>query len=217
LADFKKECTPFNVIWRTILRPLSMSEIYESLSERNITKGGKFMKIQFDRYEVGKTNPNAQGKSYPIIRVIGTALEGNMRGQEWQTKFFANAKDMVSQVKALKKGDIVKVTMTKNGNYWNPSEFAVIDEPVAIPHADTPTQSVKYNSKLDYINMAIKALGPIGKANPEAYIMKAAEIANLINEYVTDSGIFKAEKEKSKPIDEEALEPEMNDESNVPF
>jgi hypothetical protein len=47
-------------------------------------KGETSMRIKFKSYESTKTNPNAAGKTYNIIRVKGTALSGKLEGEDWQ-------------------------------------------------------------------------------------------------------------------------------------
>ena len=150
------------------------------------------MKISFDRYEETQTNPNAKGKTFPIIRVYGTALEGKLQGKEWKTQFFMNASDLVSQVKSLSKGDTVNVKMTANGNYWNPTEFTKETSAGSIAEAThAATIMPVTNPKLDMLQTAIKIMGKKGAKESELeYLIRAKEVVGLVESFVKDDGPF---------------------------
>lgn len=175
----------------------------------------KTMRIVFKESFTSKTNPNASGKTYSIVRVKGTAMEGKMKDQEWTTQFFANNKDLYDQVKTFSNGDIVDVSMTKNGNFWNPTGFTKVTGDAAptvnIPQsnpqvnkdskAPTPEDTAKvledYQRTIQ-IKFAINAMGPIGKKNVVKYMKQAGEIADLIGNYMDKSGMFQFDKETSE-------------------
>lgn len=179
---------------------------------------GKLMKIKFDRFENTKTNPNQSGKTFPIIRVYGTALEGKMQGQDWNTQFFANARDMVSQVKSFTKGDHVNVRMEKNGQFWNPKAFELADGPASVP-VQNATQvsnglntacSCVDNSRLENLKVAVKVLGKrAAKQSPVEYIIEAGGVADLVQDYIDKKGAFQFDKATSEGI------PEMDDAEDV--
>ena len=168
------------------------------------------MKITFDRVEKTKTNPNAAGKSYSIIRVHGTALEGKMADQPWTTQFFASNKELADAVDDLAKGDTVDVEMKKNGNFWNPVGFKKSGAPMptASSGGSGAAQPVAVaNPRLTNLEAAIKILGPKAPdEEPFDYLANAAGVADLIQDYVDEKGAFQFGKETSEGI------PEVEDE-----
>jgi hypothetical protein len=157
-------------------------------------KGDTFMRIEFKEVVSAKTNPNKSGKTYSIYRVKGKALTGKLAGEDWQTQFFASAKDMAAQTKALNPGDIVDVEMKKNGNFWNPQSFTKVEGENSVPttKADT-TQAVSTvsNPRLENLKVAVGIMGPKAKKDVAAeYIMQAAEVADLVQDYVDEKGVF---------------------------
>jgi len=162
-------------------------------------KGETFMRIEFDSYESTKTNPNAQGKSYNIYRVKGKALSGKLAGQEWQTQFFASAKEMASQVKALSKGDVIDVKMTQNGNYWNPQAFVKVEgeaAPLTAVVGATQKPVVVVDPKTENLKLAVQILGPLKQGQAALdYILEAEKLVNLIKDFSDNSGPFQFDKE----------------------
>lgn len=178
-----------------------------------------YMKIKFDRYESGKTNPNAAGKIYNVYRVFGTALSGKLAGQEWSTQIFANQKEMAAQIKALNKGDIVNVTMKNNGKFWNPTSFEKDSSGVSsetVPsHSDKGSQTPNVSSavasslKLKNLEIAVRILGAKPpKKNAADYMMDAASIADMVQDYVDGSGAFQFDNNTDADI------PEVDEESD---
>lgn len=174
---------------------------YKKGVNRNQTlkKGEKFMRIEFDKFEDTTTNPNKSGKTFPIIRVHGKALSGKLEGNEWTTQFFQSAKEMVSQVKSLNKGDIVDVKMVSNGNFWNPTSFTKVNQ-----DGNTGTKAEQLTSvakelaentgkvaKRDALNIAVHIVGP-KKASVSAldYLTKIKDTVKLVEDFVDESGPF---------------------------
>ena len=170
-----------------------------------LLSGGR-MKIKFDRIEKTKTNPNAQGRTYNIIRVHGTALEGKNADQPWQTQFFANNKELAGQVEDLVKDDIVDVTMKKNGNYWNAQEFKKSSVPEYRPVANVKSGiggCHSTNPRLENLKIAVKVLGPKpADEEPFDYLSNAAGIADMIQDYVEEKGAFQFGQDTSDGIPE---------------
>jgi hypothetical protein len=189
---------PFGIIKKVALRrgyrgntTISYDSTIPTSSEpaTTLTTGGR-MKIKFSRSENTKTNPNASGKTYPITRVFGEALEGKSIGQEWSTQFFTSNKEMSGQVAELSPGDIVNVTMRKNGKFWNPESFEK-DTTAPASGSGVPDVRVATNPRLNNINTAVKILGPKSEEREAFdYLSEAAGIADLIQDYVDESGAF---------------------------
>ena len=163
------------------------------------------MRIEFKEVVSAKTNPNAQGKVYSIYRVKGKALSGKLAGEDWQTQFFASAKDMAAQVKALNSGDVVDVEMKQNGNYWNPQSFTKVEGESAVP--TTPTAQAPaapaVSARRENLKVAVGIVGPKAKKQVAAeYIMETAEVADLVQDYVDETGVFQFDKNASEGIPE---------------
>jgi hypothetical protein len=174
----------------------------QNLSEE---KGDTRMRIKFKEAVSTKTNPNAAGKTYSILRIKGTALGGKLAGQEWSTQIFQSAREMVEQVKALKDGDIVDVKMIKNGNYWNPQSFdKVKDEDADFtvkPSHSGSGGSVPANPRLDNLKVAVNVMGPKkAKQTAADYLMEAKEVADLVQDYVDEKGVFQFQKDGVKDV-----------------
>lgn len=175
------------------------------------------MKITFDRSEHGKTNPNANGKTFPVIRVFGTALDGKNPGQEWSTQFFASNRALADQVKNLSKGDTVNVKMVKNGSgYWNPDSF---EKDTTSTAGTSPSESTSSGCtgtgcngtpdqvKLECFKTAVKAMGPKpAKTDVVEWIMQAAAGADLIKDYLDGKGPFQFENTGGIPDEDEATD-----------
>jgi hypothetical protein len=161
--------------------------------------GGLRMKIRFDRMESGKTNPNASGKTYPVYRIFGEALEGQMIGQEKSYQIFVTAKEMVAQVKALNKGDIVNVRLKKNGKWWNPTAFEKVEEdPV---QTGSTNGQVQVDDRLENLKVAVKVLGPkTPKKNAAEYMLDAASVADMVQDYRDKKGPFQFDEATSDGI-----------------
>ena len=162
--------------------------------KHKLKKGEDTMKIKFDKHELTKTNPNQSGKSFPICRVYGTALSGKLEGKEYTTQFFQSAKDMLSQVKELKSGDIVEIKMTANGQYWNPTSFSKVEDD-GVPTMSTSTGSggkvVQSNPRLDNLKVAVKIIGPKAKGKSSLdYLTEVSETVKLIEDFVDEKGAF---------------------------
>lgn len=175
----------------------------------HLTNRGGYMKIKWDSYEQTKTAPNASGKTFPIYRIKGIALEGKLKGEEYTTQIFANAKDMVSQVKSFAKGDTVNITVKKNGNYWNPVKFEKVDD--YTPNVDKAIASSGNvsvsNPRFENLKLATKILGDKPpKVDATEHLMKCAGLADLIQDYVDKKGMFQFDKEAMGGI------PEVGDE-----
>jgi hypothetical protein len=165
----------------------------------NNERGQTTMKITFDRYEETKTNPNPAGKTYNIIRVHGTALEGKLEGQDWSTQIFASAKDMVDQVKALSKGDTVNVKMTKNGKFWNAAAFEKESGP-APTTATSGGGQVMMGSPTDprakNLKTASHILGPKPpKKDMVEWMQDLGRVADLVEAYIDKKGVFQFDSE----------------------
>jgi hypothetical protein len=188
--------------------------IRPSMEDRQ--KGNMSMRIEFKEYESTKTNPNPAGKTYPIYRVTGKALSGKMEGQDWNTQVFASAHDMIAQIKGLNKGDIVDVEMKQNGKFWNAQSFikvegetadlTVVDRKVKMGVSSSPE-----NNKAHNIRGTMKAMGPMKKGESEAdYMLKAGQMADMVQDYVDGKGIFQFDKEAmSNGIPEAEVPPEI--------
>lgn len=183
--------------------------------------GGEHMRIKFIKHETIKTKPNAAGKVYPMTRVVGTAMEGAMQGQEWSTKFFPSMKDMNSVVKTANAGDIMDITMKQNGNFLNPVKIDIVDTNSGDNVSDPGTRSAgpMVNSPLneaqerrDNLAVAVSIMGPKKpKTNPVDYITDVAGVADLIDDYAKKNGAFQFDPETAK----EGI-PEMEDDDK-PF
>jgi hypothetical protein len=168
--------------------------------------GGK-MKIQFNRVEEGKTKPNANGKTFSVIRVFGKGLEGKMEGQEWSTQFFKSNKELAEQIKDLKKGDYVNVTMKQNGQFWNAVGFAKTEAPIAQVAQQGGIIPTAVNPRMDNLKLATKILGEKGpEKEPFEYLSEATGLADLIGDYINKSGAFQFNETESDTI------PEIDDE-----
>ena len=170
--------------------------------------GGTLMKIKFDRYEMGKTNPNAEGKTYPMIFVHGTALSGANEGQDYMTKFFPSAKDMTAQVKSFTKGDIVDITMKKNGKFWNPTKFekVVDDGNVGFkPNSDGPpvgnidVHMPEEHKRLERFKIASKLLKDLPEDAIDT-VQQVGAIADMIGDYTKKEGMFQFDKDTEDGI-----------------
>jgi hypothetical protein len=178
----------------------------------HLTNRGGYMKITWDSYEQAKTNPNASGKTFPIYRIKGIALEGKLKGEEYTTQIFANAKDMVSQVKSFAKGDTVNITVKKNGNYWNPVKFEKVDD--YTPNVDKAIAGVTNvnvtNPRFENLKLAIEIMGPKApKSDATEHLMQCAGLADLIQDYVDKQGAFQFNHATADGI------PEVGDEEDV--
>jgi len=190
---------------RDVLKPPFFLESNEGLGlpstpfSRQLSGG--HMRIKFDRMETITTNPNPQGKTFQMTRVIGEALEGKLLGQEWSTKFFQSAQDMHAIVKAAQKGEILDITMKKNGNYLNPVAIEVIDgDTIPVPTAQIGgTCGNKVQERKDNLGIATSIMGPM-KAKDKAvdYLMDAASIADLVEDYAQETGAFQFDKETAE-------------------
>jgi len=162
--------------------------------------GGQHMRIKFKRVENFQTKPNASGKTYPMVRVVGEALQGSMIGQEWSTKFFPSSKDMHSVVKSANVDDIIEITMKKNGTFLNPVSMEIIAGDVVAVDNKVATQ---INQPTDMsplrrknLAVAVSVLGPKkAKDDTIEYLMDAAGIADLVSDYAKEKGAFKFDKE----------------------
>jgi hypothetical protein len=181
------------------------------LNDKKQKYGRKNMKIEFDRFEKTTTNPNASGKTFPIYRVFGTALSGKSEGQEYSTTFFASARDMVQQVGALQKGDVVNITMAKNGNYWNPQKFEKVEDNVNT-NATVPVQSSgacscemsKSDKRFKNLKLAAEMLGPKPtKLNETEHMLTVASVADMIQDYMDKRGPFQFDDTKKEGVPEE--------------
>jgi hypothetical protein len=180
----------------------------------NTNLNGGRMKIKFTKAEETRTNPNAQGKTFPIVRVHGTALEGNTSGQAWSTQFFANNKSLKAQVDKLNAGDTVTVKMEKNGKFWNPGSFTKDETPIVASTSGTvssgPIVSKEDQQKLDRrsnIKMAVDILGPKPtKKDDFEYVQQAGTIADLIQDYVDNKGAFQFGNDTSDDIPDEEVD-----------
>ena len=180
-------------------------------------KGHMRMRIEFKEYESTKTNPNPAGKTYPIYRVTGKALSGKMEGQDWNTQIFANAKDIVAQIKGLNKGDIVDVEMKQNGKFWNAQSFikvegeqadlTVVDRKPTVGGSSRPPE----NNKARNIRGSMKSIGAMKKGESDAdYMLRAGQMADMVQDYVDGKGIFQFDKEAmSNGIPEADVPPEI--------
>lgn len=180
-------------------------------------------RIKIKEVTQGKTNPNAAGKSYSIVRVKGTFADGDKAGMEWNTQFFANKKDLKSQTDSLNAGDLVDVSMTKNGNFWNPTAFTKVeqgDAPSVVSFNTTaaPEKPVQVNvapstepGKLDYIRLGMKAIGTLGKMKPITYVEKVKEVADLLEQAAKGTGPFQFGKETKDGIPDVDDAEESND------
>ena len=158
---------------------------FSSTNPHNV---GGMMKIKFDRFEAGQTKPNASGKTFNVIRVFGTALEGKTKDLEWSTQFFANSKELADTVKGFVKGDFLNVRMKQNGQYWNVTGFDKIDEPTPEKSSTTAPPA---NPRLNNLKVAIEVLGPKApKREPAEYMIEAASVADLVDNYVNKTGAF---------------------------
>jgi len=160
------------------------------------------MRITFKRLEKIFTKPNAAGKSYPMIRIVGDALEGTLVGQEWSTKFFPSSKDMASAASAAKPGDILDITMTQKGNFLNPTHIeignvatnvgapqATLTPPVVAPIVSETSSEASI--RRENIDIAIAIMGQkTAKRDAVDYLMDAAGIADLIDDYTNKKGAF---------------------------
>jgi len=163
-------------------------------------KLGGHMRIKFKRLENISTKPNASGKSYPMIRVIGEALEGQLSGQEWSTKFFPSSKDMHTVAKQAKVNDILDITMKKNGLYLNPVTIEILDP--SIVQVDNKVQVSekifvsKATERKDNLSIATSIMGPKKvKDDPVDYLNDAASIADLVEDYANETGAFQFSKD----------------------
>lgn len=77
------------------------------------------MKIKYKERESIRVGQGP--KKYPMIQVKGEQLDGKGAGNERTIKFFPSEKDMHAVVKNADPGDVLDVTMTQNGNFWNPT------------------------------------------------------------------------------------------------
>lgn len=208
---------PFNLIKRRTIKGLSIKlpDTYSSRILSTNLSGGR-MKIKFDRIEKTKTNPNASGKTFPIIRVHGTALEGKNADQPWTTQFFMNNKEMAAQVEALQANDIVDVQMKKSGNYWNAVAFtkSAVPEHRAVAATPQMTQVKPENKRLGNLKIAIDILGTKEPAEePFEYLMTAAGLADMIQDYVDEKGNFQFGNDLNAGIpevDDDIDEPEVD-------
>lgn len=184
-------------------------------------------RIKIKEVTQGKTNPNAAGKTYTIIRVKGTFADGDKAGMEWNTQFFANKKDLKSQTDSLNAGDLVDVSMTKNGNFWNPTAFTkvaqgdaptVVSNLAASPQEKVTTAPVAVSTepgKLDYIRLGMKAVGTLGKLKPITYVEKVKEVADLLEQAVKGSGPFQFGAETKDGIPDVEDAEESNDDELI--
>ena len=162
------------------------------------------MRIKFKRLENFSTKPNASGKTFPMVRVVGEALQGSMIGQEWSTKFFPSNKDMYSVVKSAAVDDIIEITMKKSGTFLNPvsmeivaGDVAAVDSKVAATMAPVTTAPPDDKSVLRRKNLAVAVniMGPKkAKDDPIDYLSDATSIADLVGDYAKEEGAFKFDK-----------------------
>ena len=168
--------------------------------------GGQHMRIKFKRLENFSTKPNASGKTFPMVRIVGEALQGSMIGQEWSTKFFPSSKDMHSVVKSAAVDDIIEITMKKNGTFLNPvsmeivaGDVAAVDSKVAatmVPTAAVAVPDDKPVLRRKNLAVAVSIMGPKkAKDNPIDYLVDAAGVADLVGDYAKEEGAFKFDKE----------------------
>ena len=186
--------------------------------ERLQGTGGNLVKITFDRWEKGNTNPNARGKTFPVIRVFGTALSGKNEGQEWSTQIFANNRELASQVKALNKGETVDVKMKQNGNYWNAESFTVVtDIPSdsgtrASSGSGTPIMSaeaMEKDTRARCLEIASKIVGDKkAKTSIADHMMEIAGVADMAIDYINKDGAFQFDRDTVDGIPEELPEDE---------
>ena len=189
--------------------------------------GGQHMRIKFKRMENFQTKPNASGKSYPMVRVIGEALQGSMIGQEWSTKFFPSNKDMHSVAKSANVDEIIEITMKKNGTFLNPVSMEIVSDDVAAvdsqvsaavqPAAVQPVVS-KSVLRRNNLQVAVAIIGP-KKAKDSAidYLQDAGGSADLVDDYSKEEGAFKFNKETAgNGIPDADDVPDADDAPDVP-
>ena len=165
------------------------------------------MRIKFLRLENIMTNPNASGKTYPMIRLVGEALEGKLLGQEWSTKIFPSMKDMASVIKSAKVGDIIDITMKVNGKFMNPERMEIVDPGTLSSTAPLPDaltmSSAQFNNKAkerkENLAIAVNVMGA-KKAKDDAveYLIDVSGVADLIDDYAKETGAFQFNKDVAK-------------------
>ena len=171
------------------------------------------MQIKFDRVESVTTKPNASGKTYSQLMVVGEAMSGKLEGQEWSCKFFKNNKDMAGKAQALLKGQIVDVKQEQNGKFWNPVDLTVVDSasgggsPGVAPSVASGA-CVCENERFTYLKEAAKMKGDGlfdgGEVWETMEIM--GEAADRIKDYVDKTGPFQFPKDTSDGIPEVDVE-----------
>ena len=75
------------------------------------------MRIKFTKWE------KISRKGFAMMEIQGVRLEGDQAGQPWKHSIFSSAKEMASVVKDANSGDVLNVTMKKNGQYWNANKI----------------------------------------------------------------------------------------------
>ena len=123
-----------------------------------------------------------------------------MVGQEWDTKFFPSMKEMDSVSKRAKVGDIIDITMKVNGKYLNPVKMEIAD-PSSVPASTgtaSPTDS-KEKTRRRNLGIAVNIMGPKKKSDDAVeYIMDASGVADLIDDYAKETGVFQFNKDQAK-------------------
>ena len=171
----------------------------------NNLRGGH-MRIKFLRTENLVTNPNAAGKTYPMLRIVGEALEGKLLGQEWSTKFFPSMKDMASVAKSAKVGDVIDVVMKVNGKYMNPESMSIVDPALAKVYEPTVASTLisaapvnKEKERKDNLAIAVNIMGAKKpKDDAVEYLVDASGVADLIEDYAKETGPFQFDKDTAK-------------------
>ena len=162
------------------------------------------MIIVFDRKEAGKTKPNANGKTFNIIRVFGTQVGGKNDGQEWNTSFFANNKELKEQVDDLVQGDHVDVTMAKNGKFWNPTGFEKTQAPAAVSAGGGMVAAAPVvNQRFENLKVAVDIMGAKkSDEEPFDYLNEVSGIADMIQDYIDKKGAFQFDNATSEGVPE---------------
>ena len=186
---------------------------------------GGHMRIKYLRTEDIMTNPNAAGKTYPMKRIVGEALEGKLLGQEWSTKIFPSMKDMYDVVKVAKIGDTMDITMRVNGKYMNPEKMEIVDPTTLSPTAGTPAAPQmmpmgvgnKEKERKDSLAIAVSIMGPKKPITDAVdYLIDASGVADLIDDYAKETGPFQFDKEAAKEGIPEANDPPDEEEVKEP-
>ena len=206
--------------WAFSKRYLLRRGFYTSKENFMSSQQGEFVaNVIFDRYEDFRTKPNKNGKTFEQIRVVGKATSGKSAGQEWSCAFFKNNKEAADVIRQLDQGDIINVTMNKNGNFWNPTAIEKVSSSQgSVTNQEQPTLNGGTPNGIDMtlskrslaIKLAIESLGPKpAKKSSVEYAMEMGELADLYVDYINEAGPFSMDSETNGiPGDEEVPEEE---------